>query len=244
MPPAPAVINAADLLQAWENAQSAPPALQALILLAAAYPGESPQALAALPIGRRDRLLMDLRQRLFGSRLDSLITCPQCGERLELAFDLADLRLEEAGEPLASWEMERDGCWLLFRLPNSADLLAAQQHGGRAALLERCLLEARQSGQPQAAGDLPAAVQAALIQRMAELDPQADVRFPVECPACQQRWMAMFDILAYLWQEVHTWAARTLDEVNLLARAYAWREADILALSPWRRRYYIERVIG
>jgi hypothetical protein len=56
--------------------------------------------------------------------------------------------------------------------------------------------------------------------------------------------MAVCDIAAYLWQELHNWAVRVLDEVNILARAYAWREDDILALSPWRRRYYIQRVIG
>jgi hypothetical protein len=244
MRPAYAALSAADLLQAWESGQGSPPVLQALILLSAAYPGESLQELAALPIGRRDWLLMDLHQRLFGARLESLVTCPQCGERLELVFDMADIQLPEADEPPGSWDLERDGYALHFRLPNSQDLLAAQQTGGRRTLLERCILDARQADQPQPADGLPEAVQAALIGRMAELDPQADVRFPVNCPACEHHWMVIFDIVPFLWQEVHSWAIRTLDEVNLLARAYAWREDDILALSPWRRRYYIQRVIG
>ncbi len=255
--------GAADLLQAWENGQGWPPIWQALCLLAVACPGEPLQALAALPVGRRDRRLMELRRRLFGSRLDSLVACPQCGERLELSFDLDAVQvpldnqsLEPAQAPLdgrptpgeadgpEDWELETEGYWLRFRLPNSLDLLAAQQAGGRTTLLERCLQEAHSNGQPRAAAQLPERVQAALAERMAELDPQADVRFPVDCPACGHRWMAVFDIASFLWQEISTWALRTLDEVSVLARLYAWSEADILALSPWRRRYYIEKVAG
>jgi hypothetical protein len=243
--------SAAGLLQAWENGQGWPPISQALCLLAVACPGEPLQALAALPIGCRDRRLMDLRRRLFGPCLDSLATCPQCGERLELSFDLAAVQAPQTegtslGEPdrPGAWDLETEGYWLRFRLPNSLDLLAAQQAGGRLALLERCLLEARYGDRPQAAADLPEQVQTVLAGRMAELDPQAEVRFPVDCPVCGHRWMAVFDIASFLWQELNTWALRTLDEVSVLARAYAWREADILALSPWRRRYYIDRIAG
>jgi hypothetical protein len=239
-----ASLSAADLLQAWENGQGAPPVWQALFLLAVAYPDETLQALSDLPIGHRDRRLMDLRRRLFGSRLESLIICPQCGERLELSFDLADIQAPEVEQQPGGWELESEAYLLRFRLPNSQDLLAAQQSGGRATLLERCVLETHYADQPHSATGLPEPVQAALIQRMAELDPQAEVSFPMDCPACRHHWMAVFDIATYLWQELHTWAVRILDEVNILARAYAWSEADILALSPWRRRYYIQRVIG
>jgi hypothetical protein len=48
--------------------------------------------------------------------------------------------------------------------------------------------------------------------------------------------------VSYLWAEVHSWALRTLHEVNVLASAYGWRESDILALSQWRRQAYLEMV--
>ena len=73
---------------------------------------------------------------------------------------------------------------------------------------------------------------------------QADVRFPVTCPACEHCWPAHFDIVRYLWQELAYWAIRMLAEVHTLAAAYGWSEAQILAITPWRRRYYIDMVVG
>jgi hypothetical protein len=37
-------------------------------------------------------------------------------------------------------------------------------------------------------------------------------------------------------------AQRLLMEVHLLARAYSWRESDILAMSPARRNAYLQQV--
>jgi hypothetical protein len=220
--------------------------MQALLLLAAAYPDESPQALSGLPLGQRDRRLLEMRRWLFGPRLESLVICPQCGERLELAFDTSEIQAPEPERDPGGWELEHEGYYLRFRLTTSQDLLAAQRardpDGGRLALLEGCLLEARRGDRPQSAGELPGEVQGALIRRLAELDPQSDVNIPLTCPACGHGWLALFDIVTFLWQELNTWAVRILEEVHVLASAYAWREADILALSPWRRRAYIEMV--
>jgi hypothetical protein len=51
-----------------------------------------------------------------------------------------------------------------------------------------------------------------------------------------------FDIAAYLWQEVDARARRALRDTHTLARAYGWREADILAMSDFRRQQYLEMV--
>jgi hypothetical protein len=79
---------------------------------------------------------------------------------------------------------------------------------------------------------------------MADADPQADVRLALDCPACGHNFLAAFDVAAYLWSEVNAWAYRLLGEVHSLASAYGWREEDILAMSPWRRRVYLEMVGG
>jgi hypothetical protein len=50
------------------------------------------------------------------------------------------------------------------------------------------------------------------------------------------------DIASYLWSEIHAWAGRMLRDVHALAAAYGWREADILAMSPWRRQAYLEMI--
>ena len=59
------------------------------------------------------------------------------------------------------------------------------------------------------------------------------------CPECGHRWHATFDIVSFFWSEIDAWAYRTLHQVHRLASAYGWREADILAMSPWRRQFYL-----
>lgn len=77
---------------------------------------------------------------------------------------------------------------------------------------------------------------------MLECDPQAEVLLQLTCPSCQREWMITFDIVSFLWIEIHAHAKRLLQEVHTVARAYGWHEADILALSPVRRQFYLEMV--
>jgi hypothetical protein len=51
-----------------------------------------------------------------------------------------------------------------------------------------------------------------------------------------------FDVGSFVWTEFSVWAQKRLEEVHLLASAYGWSEAEILELSPVRRRYYVEAV--
>lgn len=62
------------------------------------------------------------------------------------------------------------------------------------------------------------------------------------CPSCNHGWHALFDIVSFFWSEIQSWASRIMREVHLLASAYGWRETDILAMSPLRRRLYLEMV--
>jgi hypothetical protein len=239
-------LSATELLAVWEQGQGQLPVQQALILLAAACPEAPLDALASLRIGRRDAGLLTLREWTFGPQLVSLAVCPGCGERLELAFDVADIRAPEDGpdEPLS---LTVAGCEVAFRLPNSLDLIAAANVGDVAAsrqlLLERCVLAVQRAGEAPA-GALPPEVVAAISARMAEADPQADVQLALVCPACGQPWHAALDIVSFFWSEINAWAIRVLRDVHALASAYGWREADILALSPWRRQCYLEMVRG
>ncbi len=66
----------------------------------------------------------------------------------------------------------------------------------------------------------------------------------MECPTCDHAWDEIFDIVSFFWAELDAWAHRVLHDVHVLARAYAWSEAEILALPPLRRQYYLELVQG
>lgn len=233
---------AGELLALYERWDGSSPARRALALLAAAS-DRPPDDLAEWPVGQRDAELLRLRERLFGPRVVSTGACPACGERVELDFELAGVRVD-AEPPPGPLALEVEGYALTARLPTAGDLAEAADapgvEGARRALLERCVVEAREHGEPRLAAELPEAVVRALGAGLAEADPQAEVRLALTCPACGHGWEALFDISSFLWSEVAAWSERTLREVHVLALAYGWREADVLALSPWRRRRYLE----
>ncbi|MER8088248.1 hypothetical protein ACIO6T_29055 [Streptomyces sp. NPDC087532] len=87
---------------------------------------------------------------------------------------------------------------------------------------------------------LPTSVQRRIADAMEAADPAADVTIGVTCPDCGAATRAELDIASYLWTELDAWAKELLLDVHLLATAYGWSEPEILALSPLRRRYYLE----
>ncbi len=239
-------ITTAELMTAWERGLAQTGVRRLLTLLATAYPEVPEEKLLKLPIGQRDALVLRLREALFGSQLTSLADCPFCSERLELILDVADIRITQesyAQEPLA---LQVEGVDMEFRLPDSQDLMLIETVSSvdeaRGILFERCLLFASRDGKTCAMDKLPKAILDKVEAAMSEADPQADVQLDLFCPACRHNWLATFDIASFLWSEINAWAQRVLNEVHSLAKAYAWREVDILAMSPTRRRFYLERV--
>ncbi|MDX6695731.1 MAG: hypothetical protein QOF02_3334 [Blastocatellia bacterium] len=242
-------LSASELLEVRERGGSQTPVGRALLLLAAACPETSPEELAQLSVGQRDARLLKLRELTFGPRLHSLATCAACREQLELSFTSADLLFpsDESTEPLvlriAPFEVR-------FRLPDSLDLAAISVGENRDAgaarqlLLERCLLSIERAGEQARIADLPPLVLEAIVERMAEADPQADVQIALTCPQCAARFQAPFDIESFFWNEISAWAERLLNEVHILASSYGWREADILNMSSWRRHFYLGLING
>ncbi len=231
------------LLDAWERGRRAPAYERALFILAVACPHESPRELGALPIGERDERLLELRAQLFGSELDSVITCPACGERLEFECPVTALRGEGATDTDTVVEQ---GDWCVrFRLPTTDDVTTITSSSTKTPgqqLLERCLVQVEQSGLSVAFDQVPTEVFEGVSARMAAADPQADVHLELSCPTCAHRWQVPFDIVPYLWLEVDAWARRMLADVHRLASAYGWREAEILGMSAWRRQAYLDLI--
>lgn len=239
------LLSARELLDIWETGARQPLAQRALWLLGAAQPDTSHEALAQLPIGLRDAQLLTLREGLFGAQLVSVAKCPQCGERLQLTLNMSDLRVApHAGSDTVSLAIARYS--IRYRLPNSTDLLALGNcdsvEAGRRLLLNRCVQNVQCDDVDQALDTLPADVIEAITTHMAETDPQADVQFDLTCPACGHRWLAAFDVMAFLWNEIDTWARRVLRDVHVLASAYGWSEADILSMGATRRQAYLDLI--
>lgn len=237
-------LSASEVLTAWEHGLHARPVQRAMQLLSLRFPGQPVDDLAKLSIGRRDAALLDLRLATFGNQVSGKVVCPKCGERLELALDINELRKSETNMPDGNIALEMAGYQLQLRLPNSYDLAeAADQEtveSGRQKLLERCVVSASRGAEPTT--DLPPEVVAAAMTRMAEADPQADLCLNVACCGCGNQWAVTFDIVSFLWTEIEAWAGRLIHDVHLLASAYGWSEREILSLSAVRRQMYLEMV--
>lgn len=199
-------------------------------------------------LGALDGRLLALREQCFGPRVDLVVDCPACGQRLEAAIELAELRTETpAGEPLevssAAGEVR-----VRFRLPTLADLrsveAAASVAVARRTLLQRCVVDARQDGARIDPASLPEEIVVRVGQAMAAADRQADVRLGLTCPDCGHPWDPPFDIAAFLWTEIDARMRRLLVDVHTLARAYGWSESEVLGLPPARRKAYLELVLG
>jgi hypothetical protein len=209
----------------------------ALLDLAWPEPGEPA---IDLPIGERDSRLFDLRERLFGSRLTSTVTCSSCGETLEMVMDAADIRRAGDARPAVQFTIMIGDRSITIRFPTTRDLLAIRDapdpEGARRRLAVRCIVAGLDPDEPSAATDeVVEAIETALAT-----DPRADIELEATCPACGSPSRSVFDIAAFLRAELDAWSRRTLHEVAVLATSFGWHERDILAMSAWRRRYYVE----
>ncbi len=239
-------LSASELLIIWERGMTASPVQRALIILAVAFPDQSASELSGLCIGKRDALLMDVLENSFGRILACIATCPGCREMLELTLRSDDLRAPMPDYHQTAADLRIDEYDVRFRLPDSLDLGAAalcpDMNSARLVLIERCVLEAKRDGLCLKPSELPQAVIDAVSRKMEEMDPQANLQIELTCPSCGIKWSSHFDIMPFLWLKLDAWAKRTLREVHILASSYGWSEAEILALSPWRRRGYLEMI--
>jgi hypothetical protein len=239
-------LSAGELLTVWEHGVDQRPSQRALSLLAVACADEAPPAqIARLTVGQRDEQLLKLRERTFGPFLAAISACPACSQVLEFTVNAADIRIA-ASPPAETIALAYADYDLQFRLPDTLDLTtvdpSADQQTNSRHLLKRCVTSARRAGAEIPADDLPPEVAAAVSERMAEADPQADVQLDLACPQCEHRWQSPFDIVSFFWSEINALALRLLNEVHALATAYGWSEAAILALAPARRQAYLDLI--
>ena len=247
-----------DLLHLWEGGLSHHSLDRALLALGAAFPETPYERLAEWPLGRRNAALVELHCSRFGRRLAGWVACASCGEHLEFDLDGQAL-IEVVAEPdgRGSYTDSYDEAIVVnhrsYRLPTSRDLArAARETDPRRAAIciaENCCLPPSPSNELEAGSASVSPFDSwtdddldAIGELMALADPLAETRLSLHCPTCERDWQETLDSAAFLWAEIEARARRLLLEINTLASAYGWSEAEILSLSEFRRARYVEMV--
>lgn len=218
-----------DCLALWENGAADHPLDRALGLIEAVE--GTPRAEAAmLSIDQRDRALYRIVETLFGSRIDLVATCTECGAETSLAFSAGDALAVPPPEPM----LLGDGA-AACRLPSSKDLAEAL-----AAPEPQRALVAAIVGVESPAPELVAAAEGML----SECGGLCDLSLAHSCAECGSEGTTPFDILDYLWRRITAEARRQLRDVHLIAGAYGWTSDAILQLTPQRRAAHAALIAG
>ncbi len=234
-----------DLLALWETGRTMHPLDQGVLAVEAGFP-ESSGTIVDWPVGWRNRALVELRSRLFGSPLRGWSACPECEEKLEFSLDSRSLT-SAAAEPSRD-AVEFRG--MRFRVATSRDLAAVAQEADDSTATKRLLRQlcsgpdpdpdANDIASPSPELDEPALIE--LGEKLAAADPLAEIRLSFDCPECGAHFDETLDLPGFLWAELEAEAKRLLFDVHRLASAYGWSESEILGLSPARRELYLEMV--
>ena len=206
-------------------------AARALLLLESQ--GFDADTALALTLGARDRILMGVRNVMFGRTMTAQERCRACGEEFEVTLTAEDVGLGDSGaeDPPITCTLQADGRDYTVRALTAGDMAMAESAPGadaaRALLLERVAPEAPDSEAQR------------IAEALERLDPLAHVGLVVPCPACGKDNELGLDVPAFLWREIEYRVPRLLDEVAELARVFHWSERDILAMPQSRRSYYL-----
>lgn len=238
---------AQQVLDIWEQANGKEIEAQTQLLLSLSESGAPVEPLSNLTIGERNHRLLELRQQLFGSKIEAYVECPKCNQALDLAFFIDQLGFDHVRGLPAEQVIESGAITAMVSLPNGHDLIALANvetaEKGRELLFSRCLSDLRKDGHAVEVSELDENDLSSLETLIAELDPRMELLFNLSCPACENQWQAPFEVDVYLWHEFDTYVRELLEDIHLLARAYGWSEKEILAMSEKRRRYYVERLL-
>lgn len=193
----------------------------------------APEALEADTLGLRNQRLLRFYRTLSTAALEGQARCPSCAQPAMFTVPVEAVLAcaEPPDERIALVAL--GGGTARFRLPVMADIMGLDPAAGdaRSQLAARCRLD-----------EGPALDETAL-ERLAQafdtLDPAAEVTLALECAACHRSFAAAIDIAGFVADGLDRVVEGLFRDVDVLARAYGWSEAEILALPAARRRRYV-----
>ncbi len=236
------------LLEVWESGMGRSVNERSILLLEGFGYSSDDRSMLDFPIGQRDEQLLELKERLFGSKIQSVSPCPHCQGSIEVNFLVSDVRGSSSQTTGGSF-IHQDEEWnIQFHNPTTRDILKIEGmnvlHAAKQQLLCSCIDKAEKNGVPVTPDGIPSELIIRLEEIMEENDPYADRQIQVTCSMCQHQFSLIFDVPVFLWKDLEQYALRVLQKVHRLASAYGWSEESILNMSPTRQDLYLELVEG
>lgn len=182
--------------------------------------------------GTRNQRLLRLHAGIAGGTLEACAACPCCDEKNEFDVPVKGLLALPPVDREASIALGRS----VFRLPRVADLELRGSSAEAPAL--RIARACRLSGEEP----IDDALLAALGTRFDAADPAAAVSLEIACAACGMGFPVAVDVALLVGEACARAAENLLRDVDALASAYGWNEAEILAVPAERRRRYVSMI--
>lgn len=206
-------------------------------LLSAA--GADADALAAETLGARNRRLIALHDDWVGGAIEARVACTACATANSFPVPKDKMRALPPAAPDARVTLSYRGGEIAYRVPVMADIAAVGAAADlRTAMLDRCAM----GPDPVPAAELDAAALEAIEAGFDRIDPLASIVVESACSECGAAIAASVDLAAFVASDLDRLHATLLRDVDTLASAYGWGEAEILALPAERRARYVAMI--
>lgn len=233
-----------EVVRLWDEGLRCPQWRLGALLLAPILPRRSQRELLSMTLGEMNELLIAMHRSLAGDRLNLMVDCPACAQRLEFVFDAGALGSDEPAPRGAETVIAGENWRVRIRALCARDLGLAANAGSLETAAQRlwrqAVLAAEIDGTPTAAEELADDARARVADAMSDIDPNSEIRLALSCPECGRRWVSLLDVASVVFAEVALQGRRVMEEVHSIASAYGWSESEILSMNPQRRRYYLE----
>jgi hypothetical protein len=220
------------------DVRAAPPQVTTAIVRAClSQDGEafSEQAIWDWTVNRRLQALLAVTVATRGARWTHTAICGHttCGAAMDLPLSLQDFQRQQ--DPLTVSCTLDDGHVLTVPVPRGRDQLAWLQQGSSNTthMLASLLPTAEQVSETTGV---------IVEDALTEADPLTALILHTACPECGGDNQLPLDLEALCLSLLAQEGPRLLDQIHRLALAYHWSEAEILAISPARRREYLARL--
>ena len=194
---------------------------------------------ASLIVTDFEFLLLSVRAARFGQQVSLGFACPHCRELAEVSFRVSEFL--DSIKPRAVSDVTpnpaRPGWFSLqeagFRLPTVGDQIAVSAVARPGPRLVALCMDETARRRPY---------RARVERALAAMAPEVSRPIAGACPSCGAAVQAGFSVVRIVVSELRRAAAEVHDEVDLIARAYHWPQAEILSLPQDRRQAYAERI--